>query len=140
MAEVVVKRLGEIETAMGGGFGLAGKTLGVSAFGLNVLRLPPNFEDYPEHDEAGSGQEEVYVVVRGSARLVSDGGEHVLTPLAFAHVPPGVRRKWIAGDEGRRSSRSAGCPALRTAPPAGRRRCRTPCARTVSDTARRSCV
>ena len=100
MAEVVVKRLGELETSAGGGFGLVGKTLGVSAFGINVLRLPPRYADYPEHDEAQSGQDEVYVVVKGAARLVADGAEHELTPLSFAHVPCGVKRKWLAGDEG----------------------------------------
>jgi uncharacterized cupin superfamily protein len=100
VAGVVVKRLGELETAMGGGFGLVGKTLGVSAFGINVLRLPPGYEDYPEHDEAASGQDEVYVVVRGTARLLADGAEHELSPLAFAHVPAGTKRKWLGGPEG----------------------------------------
>ena len=97
---MTVKRLGELESGMGGGFARAGKSLGVTSFGMNVLRMPPGYDGYPEHDETESRQEEVYVLVRGSARLVADGQEHELTPLAFAHVPPGVRRKWLAGDEG----------------------------------------
>jgi quercetin dioxygenase-like cupin family protein len=97
---VVVKRLGELETSMGGGFGLVAKSLEVTAFGMNVLRLPPDYADYPEHDETTSGQDEVYVVVKGSARLLADGTEHELSPLAFAHVRAGVKRKWLAGAEG----------------------------------------
>lgn len=100
MGGVIVKRLGELETSMGGGFGHVGKGLGVSAFGINALRLPPDYDGYPEHDEAESRQDEVYVVVKGSARLVADGEEHELTPLSFAHVPCGVKRKWLAGPEG----------------------------------------
>jgi len=100
MADVVVKRLGELETSAGGGFALAAKTLGVTSFGMNVLRLPPNYAEYPEHDEGASGQEEVYVLVKGAARLAAGGEEHELTPLSFARVPAGTPRKWIAGGEG----------------------------------------
>lgn len=100
MSDVVVKRLGELEASMGGGFGLAGKTLGVTAFGMNVLRMPPNYDDYPEHDHAESGQEEVYVVVKGSATLFTDGEQQEVTPLSFARVGPATRRKWVAGPEG----------------------------------------
>lgn len=100
MSGVVVKRVGELEATMGGGFGLVGRSLGVSAFGINVLRMPADYSEYPEHDESESRQDEVYVVVKGSAQLIADGEEHELTPLAFAHVPAGVKRKWIAGAEG----------------------------------------
>jgi quercetin dioxygenase-like cupin family protein len=100
MADVVVKRLGEMEASSGGGFVRAAKSLGAESFGMNVLRLPPNYGEYPEHDEAASGQEEVYVVVKGSATLTAGGSEHELTPLAFARVPAGTPRKWVAGGEG----------------------------------------
>lgn len=100
MGEVVVKRLGELESAMGGAFALVAKSLGATSFGMNVLRMPPNYADYPEHDEDASGQEEVYVLVKGAARLTAGGEEHDLTPLAFARVAAGVPRKWVAGDEG----------------------------------------
>src|SRR5215210_981006 len=46
---VVIKRAGELESSMGGGFGLVAKSLGVSAFGINVLRMPADYADYPEH-------------------------------------------------------------------------------------------
>jgi quercetin dioxygenase-like cupin family protein len=41
------------------------RELGVEAFGINWFAIPPGAEG-PEHDETGSGQEEVSVVVRGS--------------------------------------------------------------------------
>jgi uncharacterized cupin superfamily protein len=46
----------------------------VDAFGINWFELPPNAEGH-EHDEIGSGQEEVNVVVRGSGVYGVDGKE-----------------------------------------------------------------
>src|SRR5260370_31170883 len=40
------------------------RELGVEAFGINWFELAPGAEGH-EHDEAGSGQEEVSVVVQG---------------------------------------------------------------------------
>ena len=100
MADVVVKRLGELEASMGGGFAHVSRSLGATSFGMNVLRMPPGYADYPEHDHVESGQEEVYVIVKGSATLTAGGEEHELTPLAFARVAAGVKRKLVAGGEG----------------------------------------
>jgi uncharacterized cupin superfamily protein len=47
---------------------LAAAELGVESFGMQVLDLPPDFREYPEHDHADDGQEEVYVVLRGSGQ------------------------------------------------------------------------
>lgn len=45
MADVTVKRFDELESH-GGRKLYAGKGLGVTAFAMNVLRLPPNWADY----------------------------------------------------------------------------------------------
>jgi len=100
MGEVSIKRLGDIESSHGGSFSLAGKALGATAFGINVLRLPPNTDAYPEHDHSEDGQEEVYVVVFGAATLQVEGEEHELTPITLARVPAGTKRRWVTGDEG----------------------------------------
>jgi hypothetical protein len=87
--------------ALGRGvFVTVGRALGVTSFGINVERWPPNADGHPEHDEATSGQEEVYAVLEGSAVLRVGDEEHLLEPGVFARVGPGVRRKLLAGPEG----------------------------------------
>ncbi len=73
--------------------------LGVSAFGINELELPPGAEG-PEHDHAKDGQEEVYVIVRGSGKIKVDGKEEDLKPGYYVAISPESRSQMIAGDEG----------------------------------------
>ena len=81
-------------------FRYAGKELGVTAWGMNVIDLDPMTESYPEHDHVDNGQEEVYVVLRGSAMLHAGGESHQLEPCVLARVGPGVKRKIVPGPEG----------------------------------------
>ena len=73
--------------------------LGVTAFGINELELPPGAEG-PEHDHTKDGQEEVYVIVRGSGKIKVDGKEENLEPGYYVALPPESRRQMIAGDKG----------------------------------------
>jgi hypothetical protein len=73
--------------------------LGVGSFGIQLERLPAQYEAYAEHDEQDSGQEEVYTLLEGSARLLVGGEEHPLRPGVFARVGPTVRRKIVTDDE-----------------------------------------
>jgi uncharacterized cupin superfamily protein len=73
--------------------------LGVGSFGMQVERLPADYDSYAEHDERDSGQEEVYTLLEGSARLFVAGEEHALRPGVFARVGPGVKRKIVTGTE-----------------------------------------
>ena len=70
------------------------RALGVEAFGINWFELPPGAEGR-EHDESATGQEEVYVVVRGSGIWRVDGAE----------VPVREGRS-SASTRGRRAARS----------------------------------
>ena len=78
----------------------AGRGLGVTSWGMNVLNLPPNHRDYPEHDHMKDGQEEVYIVMKGKATLTADGEPIQLEPGMLVRVGPGVKRKIIPGEEG----------------------------------------
>ena len=100
MADVTVKHLDDIETSAGGGFVKVRKGLGVESFGVNVEKMPPNYADYPEHDHAGDGQEEVYFVISGGATLQAGDESFELAPGTFARVGVGQSRKLIPGDEG----------------------------------------
>ncbi|MBV8219968.1 MAG: hypothetical protein JO325_16000, partial [Solirubrobacterales bacterium] len=66
-----VRRLPEIERAFGGAFARVRAALGITAFGVQVVDLPPNSgEIAPEHDHRHDGQEELYLLLSGSAELV----------------------------------------------------------------------
>jgi gentisate 1,2-dioxygenase len=99
MPDVTVKRLDELES-YAGQFLYAGKGLGVTAWGMNVERLPPGWTDYPHHDHAEEGQEEVYVVLKGSATLEADGESWQLEPGTLARVGPEQKRKIVPGADG----------------------------------------
>jgi uncharacterized cupin superfamily protein len=99
MADVTVKRTDDFETTFGGGMLKARSGLGVTSFGMQILRFPPNLDQYPEHDHSHDGQEEVYSVLDGAATLIAGGEEHALEPGVFARVGPGEKRKLTTGDQ-----------------------------------------
>jgi uncharacterized cupin superfamily protein len=81
-------------------FRSAGKELGVTAWGMNVLELEPRCSGYPEHDHVADGQEEVYVVLRGAARLRTGEVERRVVQGEMVRVAPGQKRAWLTDDEG----------------------------------------
>jgi hypothetical protein len=67
--------------------------LGIRAFGINAYTPGEDGTLIGEHDEAGSGQEELYVVLDGSATFEIDG-ETVDAPAGtYVFVRPEARRK-----------------------------------------------
>ena len=70
---------------------LARKALGTSAFGFNLVEVDPGGQ-IPEHDEAESGQVELYVVLEGEAILRIDGEDHPAPAGTFASIEPPVSR------------------------------------------------
>jgi quercetin dioxygenase-like cupin family protein len=73
--------------------------LGVTAFGINELEIPPNAEG-PEHDHAKDGQDEVYVIIRGSGTIRVDGAELAVSPGNYVFLSPDARRQMVAGADG----------------------------------------
>jgi quercetin dioxygenase-like cupin family protein len=100
MADVTVKRLEDFEAIFHGGFYRVRAGLGVSSFGIAVMEFPPDFGEYPEHDQTHDDQEEVYTALSGRATLIAGGEEHELTPGVWARVGPSEKRKIVTGDEG----------------------------------------
>ena len=78
---------------------LARKTLGLAAFGMNVVELPPG-ESIPEHDEVGRDQEEVFVTLDGEATLVIDGDEHPAPAGTYARLDPEPVRTIVNRSDG----------------------------------------
>ncbi len=81
-------------------FRTAGRELGVTAWGMNVLAIDAGCTGYPEHDHAKDGQEEVYVVLTGSGTLEAEGAATPLEPGTLARVGPATKRKIVPGPDG----------------------------------------
>jgi uncharacterized cupin superfamily protein len=80
------------------GFRKIRRQLGVQAFGMNAIALPPGYETgrhFHEH------QEEVYLVYRGTIEMTfGDDATHVLGPGGLARVDAStVRKIKNVGDE-----------------------------------------
>ena len=83
----------------GGAVRFVRRELEVSAFGINWFELPSGTEGL-EHDESGTGQEEVNVIIRGSGTYRVDGEE---IPVRAGHVlrfDPETTRCPVAGPDG----------------------------------------
>jgi mannose-6-phosphate isomerase-like protein (cupin superfamily) len=102
MADYTVKRVGDMEAVFGGAFKRARAELGVSSFGMQVIDMPPNADQYPEHDHGETGQEEVFIVLRGCAEIDVDGEKVALDPETFIRVGAHARRKIVTGEQGAR--------------------------------------
>ena len=90
----------EVEGAgPGGAFHFVRRELGVLAFGVNWIELPPGTEGH-EHDEGGTGQEEVSVVIAGSGHYRVDGEDVPVRTGDFLRFDPEATRCPVAGDEG----------------------------------------
>jgi uncharacterized cupin superfamily protein len=96
-----IKHRDEFERMAGSGdctWMLARKALGTSAFGYNLVQIEPGGA-LPEHDEAGSGQVELYVVLDGDATISIDGQELPAPAGTFASLDPGSTRTLINRSE-----------------------------------------
>lgn len=78
---------------------LVGRELAPRALRLNHFDSEPGQEGF-EHDERESGQEEVYVVIRGSGVLRVDGDEVSLDVGRYVLVTPESARQVVAGPDG----------------------------------------
>jgi uncharacterized cupin superfamily protein len=83
----------------GGAVRFVRRELGVEAFGINWFELPPNTEGR-EHDESGTGQEEVNIVVRGSGAYRIDGVDVPVRAGSILRFDPETTRVPVAGAEG----------------------------------------
>ena len=82
----------------GPGFRKVRRDLGVTAFGVNAIEIPPGYETGRHyHDE----QEELYFLFRGRVEIsFGDGSTHLLGPGGLARVDAAtVRKIKNVGDE-----------------------------------------
>jgi len=94
MAGYTIKHRDEFESMEGSGdatWMLARKALGASSFGFNLVEIAPGGQ-IPEHDEAQSGQHELYVILEGEATLRIGGEDHAAPAGTFPSIEPPVSR------------------------------------------------
>ena len=73
----------------GPGFRKVRSALGVTAFGVNAVVLPPSWVT-PRHTH--ERQEELYLVLDGEIEFDLDGSKHTLGPGGLVKVDPGTLR------------------------------------------------
>jgi len=89
-----IKNRDEFEQMEGSGEStwlLARKALGTRAFGYNLVEIAPGGQ-IPEHDEAQSGQVELYAILEGEAVMRLDGEDHAAPAGTFASLEPAATR------------------------------------------------
>ena len=117
MADYAVRQINEMEAVVFGSFKRARAELGVESFGMQVIDMPPNATQHPEHNHAQDGQEEVFVVLRGGGEIEIDGERRSIDPETIVRVGPRPKRKLWAGPDGMRVLALGGVPGRAYEPP-----------------------
>jgi uncharacterized cupin superfamily protein len=82
-----------------GNWSLARRSLGLRAFGINLVEIAPG-ERIPEHDETGRDQEEVFMILEGSPSMLIDGETHPTPTGTLVRLDPEPKRTVVnTGDE-----------------------------------------
>ena len=85
------------ELGEGYGFRKVRRALGVDAFGVNLVVMPPGFEGFEHYHDL---QDELYFVHSGRALFEVDGESRELGPGGLCHVESTTPRRFSnAGDE-----------------------------------------
>lgn len=90
--------------------------LDITAFGVQIMDLPPDYET-GSHDESDTGQQELYVALRGSGAVVAGERRLPLDPEHLVRVDAGVDRVLTSGPEGLRVLCVGGVPGAAYEPP-----------------------
>ncbi len=118
MPDVTLAAIDDMDPIFDGLARRARAQLGVTAWGMQVLMLPANWDGYPLHNHDSKAydpdQEEVYIPLDGSATLVADGSEYELRPGVMVRVGPEQMRTIRPGGQGIRFIALGGRPGAFT--------------------------
>ncbi|MEZ0293722.1 MAG: cupin domain-containing protein [Solirubrobacteraceae bacterium] len=95
---------------------LARSGLGITAFGVQVMDLPPDYTTQ-SHDESGSGQQELYVGLRGAGWVLTDEQRLPIGEGMLIRIDAGVGRRLASGPDGVRIMCVGGLPGGVYQPP-----------------------
>ena len=103
------KSVDELPTLWDGFAKLVRPGLDITAFGANIMDLPPDYST-KSHDESESGQQELYVAMRGAGSVDIDGQSHSLDGDHVVRVDAGTSRVLSSGPDGLRVLCIGGVP------------------------------
>jgi mannose-6-phosphate isomerase-like protein (cupin superfamily) len=103
------KSIDELPTLWDGFAKLVRAGLDITAFGANIMDLPPDYST-ASHDEADSGQQELYVALRGSGTVDVEDERLPLTADHLVRIDAGTARVLTSGPEGLRVLCIGGIP------------------------------
>jgi hypothetical protein len=90
--------------------------LDITAFGVQIMDLPADYTT-GSHDEADTGQQELYVALHGSGAVVAGELRLPLDPEHLVRVDAGVDRVLASGPDGLRVLCVGGVPGAPYAAP-----------------------
>ena len=116
MSGYTAKAVDELPTLWDGFAKLVRPGLDITAFGANIMDLPADYTT-KSHDESDSGQQELYVALRGSGSVDIDGDRLPLDADHLVCVNPGTGRALSSGGDGLRVLIIGGVPGGVYEPP-----------------------
>ena len=116
MSGYTSKSIDELPTLWDGFAKLVRAGLDITAFGANIMDLPPDYST-KSHDESESGQEELYVALSGSGSVAVEETPLPLDPDHLVRVDAGTARVLSSGPEGLRVLCIGGVPGGAYEPP-----------------------
>jgi mannose-6-phosphate isomerase-like protein (cupin superfamily) len=117
MVGYAAKSVDELPTLWDGFAKLVRTGLDITAFGANIMDLPPDYST-KSHDESESGQQELYVALRGSGSVDIDDRQLPLDAEHLVRVDAGTARILSSGPDGLRVLCIGGVPGGAYQPPA----------------------
>jgi hypothetical protein len=103
------KSIDELPTLWDGFAKLVRPGLDITAFGANIMDLPADYST-TSHDETDSGQQELYVALRGSGSVDIEGARLPLDGDHLVRVDAGTARVLTSGPDGLRVLCVGGIP------------------------------
>jgi uncharacterized cupin superfamily protein len=116
MTGYTAKSIDELPTLWDGFAKLVRAGLDITAFGANIMDLPPDYST-TAHDEAESGQQELYVALAGAGSVRIEGVDLPLDPNHLVRVDAGTARVLTSSAEGLRVLCIGGVPGRAYEPP-----------------------
>ncbi|MFL5861882.1 MAG: hypothetical protein ACJ780_14065 [Solirubrobacteraceae bacterium] len=95
------RRVDELPELWDGFARLVRAGLGITAFGAQIMQLPPDYTT-EAHDEADTGQQELYVALIGDGAVVIGDERLTLDPDHLVRVDAGTGRVLTSGPHGLR--------------------------------------
>lgn len=93
------RRIDELPELWAGFARLVRAGLGIAAFGAQIMQLPPDYTT-ESHDEADTGQQELYVALAGAGAIVIGDERLTLDPDHLVRVDAGTGRVLTSGPHG----------------------------------------